>query len=131
MQRPKLLAVLKDISPSPVQQTSSKVRSTSGLPLALFVSATVTGCFSLLEESLLELVSTANTYPRDSVLSECKEWISLESTLEPLELRLELTLEFLELRLELMLEFLEPMLELLERLEFPILRESLTWSKRT
>ena len=55
------------MSPVPVQQGSSHVLVTMGLPFASLVSVTVTGCLLL----LLELVLIANTLgPRDAVLYE-------------------------------------------------------------
>ena len=64
---PRLSATLAEISLVPVQQGSSRILITKGLPLASLVRATVTGCLLL----LLELVLIANTSgPCDSVLYE-------------------------------------------------------------
>ena len=73
-----------------------------GVPLTPFASATVTGYFSHFAEFAWESLSTAYTYPRDSELSEYREWTLAEFTLESLERDLDLLpqdLELWELRL--------------------------------
>ena len=81
----------------------------------------MTGCFA--HFFALESLSTVNTNPRESVLSEYNDSTDLDRALELLELMLEFLLRALEL--------LDPALKLLERLLPRPLRESLPWSKRT
>ena len=64
---PRLSDSLAEMSPVQVQQGSSSILMTMGLPFASLVSVTVTGCFLFLLEFVL-IVNTSG--PRDAVLYE-------------------------------------------------------------